>query len=329
MSTKKSSQKVALGPVEAQDHKCSLFPFEREDVLTLQEAKQQAGWSISAFDLPKAWRLTQGEDVKIAVLDSGCDLDHPDLADNLLPGINFIKKGKPPQDDNGHGTHATGIICAGNNDIGVVGVAPQSKVLPVKVLDKYGNGSLENVALGIRWAVKQGADIISMSLGAPTKLQQVRKAIQYAAKKGIPTFVAAGNAGKTKEVFYPAAYPETIAIGSINEEFDRSSFSNTGRNLDFMAPGSRIMSTVPDNWYAIMTGTSMACPWAVGVAALVLAFAKAKKLKVPLKTVEDYRKVFRKHTIPINNKAWKDKKFYQGFGIIDPRKLLQDSLVTG
>ena len=314
--------------MQAQDHKCSLFPFEREDVLTLQEAKQQAGWNISAFDLPKAWRLTQGEGVRVAVLDSGCDLDHPDLKGNLLPGTNYVKPGKPPADDNGHGTHATGIICAENNDIGTVGVAPHTKVIPIKVLDRAGNGSLENVAKGIRWAVKQKADIISMSLGAPTKLQQVRKAIQYAAKRGVPTFVAAGNAGNTKEVFYPAAYPETIAIGSINEEFDRSSFSNTGRNLDFMAPGSRIMSTVPDDWYAIMTGTSMACPWAVGIAALILSFARAKRLQVPLKTVEDYRNVFRKHTTPIRNKDM-DKKFYQGFGIIDPRKFLKNDLITG
>ena len=93
--------------------------------------------------------------------------------------------------------------------------------MPVKVLDKNGNGSLEKVAEGIRWAVANNADIISMSLGSPRPIQQIRKAIQLAAKRGIPTFVAGGNAGNTKDVFYPAAYPETIAIGSIDSNFDR------------------------------------------------------------------------------------------------------------
>lgn len=302
---------------------CKLFPVKREDVLTLQEARQRAGWNITAFNLPEAWKHTQGEGVKIAVLDSGCDLDHPDLKGNLLPGINLVMPGHPPWDDNQHGTHVIGTICAENNELGVVGVAPEAKVMPVKILDKHGNGNLKNVVMGIHWAIEHDADIISMSLGAPVQIPSVRKAIIEAAKKGIPTFVAAGNAGNTKDVFYPAAYPETIAIGSVDENFKRSKFSNTGRNLDFMAPGDKIFSTVPDDWYAILSGTSMACPFAVGVAALVLSYAKKHKLGVSLNTVEDFRNAFRKHCIPISDRKWKDKKFYQGFGIIDPRKLLE------
>lgn len=306
-------------------NRCSLFPYEVEEVLSLQAAKQQVGWNISAFDLPKAWQHSQGEDVKIAVLDSGVDLDHPDLIDNLLPGINFVNRSKDPWDDNQHGTHVTGIICAKNNDIGMVGVAPKAKVMPVKVLDKNGNGNLLNVVEGIRWAVENNSDIICMSLGAPRPVQQVRKAIQLATRKGIPCFVAAGNAGVTKEVFYPAAYPETIAIGSIDQNFDRSNFSNTGENLDFMAPGGKIFSTVPDDWYAVLNGTSMACPFAVGCAALVLSYKKnyPNKAKFSLKSVQDYRNIFKKHTIPISNKDYGDKKFFQGFGIIDPRKFME------
>lgn len=304
------------------NHPCSLFPYEVEDVLSLQDAKQKSGWSITAFDLPRAWNLTKGDGVKVAVLDTGCDLDHPDLDANLLPGINFVEPGKKPWDDNQHGTHVAGIIAAENNDVGMVGVAPNAKIIPVKVLDKNGNGSLLNVAKGIRWAVDNGADIICMSLGAPRPVQQVRKAIKYAAKRGVPCFVAAGNAGMTKEVFYPAAYPETIAIGSIREDFKRSSFSNTGQNLDFMAPGDRIFSTVPDNWYSILSGTSMACPFAAGVAALVLSYVREHKT-TKLESVQDYRNVFKEHTVPINDRKLKNKKFYQGFGIIDPRLLLE------
>lgn len=303
--------------------KCKLFPFERVDCLSVQDAKQKAGWNITAFDLPSAWKHSQGEGVKIAVLDSGCDLDHPDLVNNLLPGKNFVNPRKPPVDVLGHGSHVTGTICAENNDIGVVGVAPKAKVIPVKVLGDDGNGNLLNVAKGIRWAADQGADFISMSLGAPVPVQQVRKAIQYAAKKKAVCFVAAGNAGNTKEVFYPAAYPETIAIGAINKFYNRAKFSNTGRNLDFMAPGVDIFSTVPDNWYAHLSGSSMAQPFACAVAALLLSYSRNNKTSLKLETAEDYRKIFKQHVVPIKNGNYAGKKFYQGFGIIDPRLFLE------
>ena len=307
-----------------QDGKCSLFPFEIEEIVSLQSAKQRAGWGITAFNLPNAWKISQGEGVTVAVLDSGCDLNHPDLVKNLVPGMNMIDPRKKPADDNQHGTHVAGIIAAVNNDIGMVGVAPKAKIMPVKVLDKNGNGSLSNVAKGIRWAVDHGADIITMSLGSPRPLQTVRKAIQYAAKNRVPCFVAAGNAGNTKEVFYPAAYPETIAIGSIDENFDRSKFSNTGKNLDFMAPGGKIFSTIPNDWYAILSGTSMACPFAVGVAALVLSYKKSgENGRIQLENIEDFRTLLKKGTIPINNKGYAGKKFFEGFGVIDPRKFIK------
>lgn len=315
---KKKSRKTKVD----NKHKCKLLPYESEQVLSLQDAEQKAGWNITAFNLPSAWDKTKGDGVRVAVLDTGCDLDHPDLVDNLLPGINMVSPGKPPEDDNQHGTHVSGIIAAENNDIGMVGVAPSAKIIPVKVLDRHGNGNLLNVAEGIRWAVDVGkADLMCMSLGSPRPVQQVRKALQYAASKGVVCFVAAGNAGFTKEVFYPAAYPETIAIGSINENFDRSSFSNTGKSLDFMAPGGKIFSTVPDNWYAVLSGTSMACPFAVGVAALMLSYVRNRKINISLDSVEDYREILRKYTTPISNDTLNDKAFYTGFGIIDPRKL--------
>lgn len=303
--------------------KCSLFPFEREEVLSIQEAIQKYGWGITAFDLPSVWSKSKGEGVKVAVLDTGVDLDHPDLAQNILPGYNFIEPGNRPWDDNQHGTHVAGIIAAANNQIGMVGVAPEAKIIPVKVLNRNGNGSLVEVAKGIRWAVDEGkADLICMSLGSPNPAQEVRKAIQHALSKGVVCFVAAGNAGVTKEVYYPANYPETIAIGSIDENLCRSGFSNTGANLDFMAPGGRIFSTVPDNWYAVLSGTSMATPFAAGVAALVLSYVRSRGCGTKLGTNEDYIKVFREHTVPVTNKDLKDKMFYQGFGIIEPKKLI-------
>lgn len=305
------------------DYSCKLLPYTKTECVSMLDAQQKAGWGITAFDLPKAWQYTQGEGVTIAVLDTGADLDHPDLVENLLEGINFCDKSKPPQDGNGHGTHVTGILVASNNDIGMVGVCPKAKVVPVKVLDNKGNGNLFHVADGIRWAADRGVDFITMSLGAPVKVQNVRKAIQYANSKGVVVFCAAGNAGKTKEIFYPANYDETIAIGAIDENFKRADFSCTGLNLDFMAPGDEIFSTFPNNWYSTLSGTSMACPFAVGVAALVKSYVKAGKAQIKLDTTEDYRELFRNYTTSVSDENLSDPMFYSGFGIIDPRKLIE------
>jgi len=302
-------------------HKCKLLPFSRREVLSIQESKQQLGWGITVFDLPEVWKKTQGEGVVVAVLDSGCDLNHPDLKNNLLSGKNFIDPTKEPIDENGHGTHCTGIICAENNLIGMVGVAPKTKVIPVKVLDKNGSGNLIDVANGIRWAVDQKVDFISLSLGSPIPVEQVRTAIQYAESNGVVCFCAAGNAGNTREIFYPANYPETIGIGSINKDFDRSNFSCTGTDLDFLAPGNEIFSTVPESWYAILSGTSMANPFAVGIACLLLSYNRENGNKINLMSSQDYRDELKKHCIDVKNKEFAKQKFFEGFGIINPQDL--------
>lgn len=303
-------------------YKCKLPKCKVEEITSLDDAKEKAGWGITAFNLPKTWESTQGEGVVIAVLDTGVDLDHPDLVNNLLPGMNFVEQGRPPEDKNSHGSHCAGILVAEKNEIGMVGVAPKAKVMPIKVLDKNGSGNMVNVALGIKWAVDHGADIISMSLGCPNPLQQVRKAIQYAESKGVTVFCAAGNAGITKEIMYPASYPETIGISAIDENFDRASFTCTGPDLDFMAPGVSIFSTIPDNWYACMSGSSMAAPFVVGVAALALSYVRKKNLKVKLTCANDYRELLKKYCTPIKNENFGGKKFYQGFGIINPNDMM-------
>ena len=298
---------------------CHLLPYEREDLLTMQDVEQRIGWEITAFNLPEAWNYSQGEGVIVAVLDTGADLDHDDLICNLLPGKNFVNPDMPPEDDNGHGSHVTGIISACNNECGVVGIAPKSKVIPVKILDHKGSGNLVNTSNAIRWAADQGVNFITMSLGSPVPMPMVRSAIQYAASKGVITFCAAGNAGNTHQIFYPAAYPETIGIGAIDENFDRANFSCSGPDLDFVCPGVDICSTVPDNWYAVLSGTSMANPFAVGVACLLLSYKKAKNLNIQLNNANDYINILKQYTIP--TKDFNGQHLFEGFGIIDPRKM--------
>lgn len=295
----------------------NLLPYVREDVLSIQDAQQKYGWEITAFNLPKTWEKTQGEGTIVAVLDTGADLDHEDLVENLLPGKNFVNKKESPIDSQGHGSHIAGIICASDNNVGIVGVAPKSKVMPVKVLDNNGSGKPKDVADGILWATDQKVDFITMSLGSPYPIPEVHKAIQYAESKGVVVWCAAGNAGKTHNIFYPAAYSETIGIGAIDENFDRANFSCTGPDLDFLAPGVKILSTVPKNWYAVLSGTSMANPFAVGVGCLLLSYKRRKNLDLPLNSSRDYIDFLKKYTTSIKD----SNKLFEGFGIIDPRKM--------
>ena len=304
-------------------HKCRLLPHKKKDVYSIQEVKQNAGWNITAFELPKVWEKTQGEGVVIGVIDSGCDINHQDLVANVLPGVNLIERGQEPFDKQGHGTALAGILVAENNNLGVVGVAPKAKIRPIKALNNKGQGDSRIVAEGIRWAVDNGVDMISMSIGAPFPAQQMRKAIQLACNKNIPVFVAAGNMGFTKEIFYPANYPETIAIGAVDMEMRRAKFSNTGINLDFMAPGVDILTTAPNNWYSIYSGTSMAQPFACGIAALLLSYSKSSRgSNLQLDTIDKLRDELKKYTTPVANGNYTHSQFYEGFGIIDPRKFL-------
>ena len=232
------------------DELCYLPSFDRVDAISALGNSKPPGWQITAFNIPSIWQYSKGEGVKIAVLDSGADLTHPDLKYNLLPGINLVTANYPPYDDNCHGSHVSGIIAGTDSGNGVVGISPRAKVMPVKVLNGAGAGTMDKVVACIRWAIDNGADIISMSLGTRNPLEEVRLAIVEAAAKGIVTFCAGGNAGSTKQLLYPAAYSETISIGAIDENSIRANFSCTGPNLDFVAPGVNIYSTVPPSWYA-------------------------------------------------------------------------------
>jgi subtilisin family serine protease len=219
----------------------------------------------------EAWAscLLGSPDVVVAVVDSGVDLTNPDLVANLAPGDNFVEPGSPPADDIGHGTHVAGIIGASLNGLGVVGVAPQVKILPVRVMNA-GSGTTSAIAAGIRWAADR-AQIINLSLGGPTISKTLQAAIDYAIQtKGRLVVAAAGNDGDTgNQTEYPAAYPGVVAVGAVDGTGQHASFSNTGSYVMFSAPGVNITSTFLAGQYAALSGTSMASPHVAGLAGLI------------------------------------------------------------
>ncbi|HEY9855748.1 MAG TPA: S8 family peptidase [Stenomitos sp.] len=231
---------------------------------------------------PEAWSLTRGAGVTVAVVDTGADLTHPDLQGRLVAGYDATTKGNTPKDENGHGTHVAGIIAASaNNGTGVVGIAPEAKVMPVKVLSADGSGSDADVADGITWAADHGAQVLNMSLGGPGESQVLEDAVNYALKKGVAVIAAMGNDG-TNEMSYPAAYPGVVAVGATDSKDQTADFSQWGEWISVAAPGVQILSTFPTyqvnlndygfpQSYATLDGTSMASPAVAGLAALVKA----------------------------------------------------------
>lgn len=293
---------------------CTLLPYIQEPVYGLTtQTIQYVGWEIKKFNIQNLWNKSTGKDIIIGVVDTGCDFNHEDIKDNILQGINIIDPKKDPMDDNGHGTHVSGTICAKNNGVGMVGVAPESKIKPIKVLDEKGVGSSRNIANGVKWAADNNCQLITMSLGSKGNNRLVSNAIDYAVKKGSIVFCAAGNSGANQDIMYPAKLETTIAIGAIDENFNRTDFTCSGEELDFLSPGHEIVSCIPDNQYAMMSGTSMANPFAVGCAALYLSYYKN------LKNKQDYIDMFKKTTIHLEDPEYKNKKKYEGYGILNPK----------
>jgi len=223
-------------------------------------------WHVNRISLTQAWDLGIGSSsVKIAILDTGVQLDHPDLQSKLVPGYDWGDGDSDPTDNNGHGTHCSGIAAAAtNNGVGVVGVGRDCMIMPVKV---FGNRGGQALVDGIQWAADQGAHVISMSLKI-SNFPQLHQAVQYAASKGVVLIAAAGNDNSTA-VNYPAGYPEVMAVASSDPDDSRSGFSTYGDWVDVAAPGSNILSTVPGSAYGVSSGTSMACPLVAGLAGLV------------------------------------------------------------
>ncbi len=258
--------------------------------IVAQTQKEKISWAKILLDVPSVWQTTQGKGTKVAVLDTGVDPDHPDLEDAIVGQKDFTGDGI--EDKNGHGTHCAGIIAARLNGVGFVGVSPQADLLIGKVLNNKGRGSFDWIASGVDWAVGQGADIISMSLGGPVSTHTLFKAIHAALLKGIFVICAAGNEGSLAQnaIGFPGRYGGVTTVASHDQNGNRSGFSSSGGELDFMAPGSEIWSTYKDGGYATLSGTSMATPFVAGLSALIAARHKnSTSRKTPLENNEDLK----------------------------------------
>lgn len=256
-------------------------------------------WGLNSVFAPEAWAAGYtGQGVTVAIVDSGVQLDHPDLADRLWANVeetandgidndgngfiddvfgwDFVEGDGVPQDGSGHGTHVAGIVGATNNEFGVTGVAHDVELMVLRVLDDQGSGSSFSVGQAIRYAVNNGADIVNLSLGAADS-RTIRNAIEYAELHDVLIVVASGNAA-AGEPGFPARYSNTrtnvLSVGAYNEDLRLASFSNRvgdSEAVQIDAPGVSIYSTLLDGRYGFLSGTSMATPYVSGVAALVMS----------------------------------------------------------
>jgi len=296
-----------------------LPPFKVDKVMLA--TAETIDWGLKLLGIPPLWKETQGEGIKVGVLDTGIALEHPDLQPAILKAQDFTRSPSAAYDAQGHGTHVSGIIAARRNAKGIVGVAPQSKIIAAKVLNDEGAGTSQDIIAGIHWAIESGADILSMSLGSPEPDEGIHQALLLAISKGVFVITAAGNEGPDLDtVGYPAGFPEMVAVGSIDRRKHLSQFSSRGRQVDVVAPGDEITSCYPPRSYATLSGTSMATPFISGVVALALAKHRKMGGKTPLRTQQDLIEHLCRTSADAGLAGF-DPLY--GCGIVNPAKLIQ------
>ncbi|MFC3788160.1 S8 family serine peptidase [Paenibacillus sp. GCM10012307] len=241
---------------------------------TVKKHAQPGGgipWGVQQVKAPSAWSRTTGHRIKIGVIDTGVDFNHPDLRNSLNRGINLLNRSELPHDDNGHGTHIAGTIAAANQPKGMIGVAPRATICPVKAFDQNGSAYVSDIILGIDWCVRNRIHIINMSFGMKSRSKSLLNAVTNAYNAGVIIVASSGNDGRRKAIDYPARYPQTISVGATNKLRRIALFSNRGSHIDIYAPGDKIISAWLRGKYNEMSGTSMATSHVSGAIALLLA----------------------------------------------------------
>jgi thermitase len=274
-------------------------------------------WGLNKTNCSQAWDVTQGENVIVAVIDSGVDGSHPDLEDNLWTnsqgtwGWDFSDNDAYPSPDGAHGTHVAGTIAAvGNNGRGVIGVAPNVTIMAVKIFPRAYSSVCANA---IRYAVDNGAKVLNNSWGPQSRSvsdRTIENAIEYAHSKGAVIVFAAGNSNDDADYYHGGNHPKTISVGAVDSSFRKASFSNYGSTVDISAPGVTIYSTMPSNGYGQMSGTSMAAPHVAGLAALIMS-------RYPDYSNEKVRDVITGNAIPISHSQ-------MGAGVMDAWASVED-----
>lgn len=297
--------------MEQKNKHARLIPFKVNSVETTAD---MIPYGVKTIEAPHIWRSGEkGKGVVVAILDTGIDLNHPDLKDRIIGGRNFTKEGSPDDylDRNGHGTHVAGIIGASENEKGVVGVAPECSLLIVKVLDGDGSGDYQGITEGIKWATKwrgkngERVRIMNMSLGGAEDDHNLHEAIKKAVEEDILVVVASGNEGddneETFEAGYPACYKECIEVSASDENNRLAPFSNNNEYVDCIASGVNVLSTYIGSQYAKLSGTSMATPHISGALALIVNVGE-KYFNRHLCESEVYALLI-KNTVPLGFKA--------------------------
>lgn len=258
-------------PLVMRNYTPPLFPNDPHYTNQLQ-------WALNQVDAPEAWGYSTGRNILIAVLDTGADLDHPDLADKVRTDIDwdFVNDDDSADDDHGHGAHVSGIAAAAtDNGIGVAGLGWEATILPLKVMDENGDGDSELLAQAIIYAAYQGADVINMSLGGAVACPtEVQSAADYAYDKGVVLVAASGNHGGSEgpnAEMFPANCEHVLGIAATDSSDNHPGYSNYGNHVSVAAPGSSIYSTLMGGGYGYKSGTSMATPYVAGLAALLRA----------------------------------------------------------
>lgn len=273
-------------------------------------------WGPQKIEVDSAWNMTLGDpSILVAIVDTGIDWNHPDLADNYVPlGYDWVNNDPDPMDDHGHGTHCAGVIAAvANNSVGIAGLA-QVRIMAEKCLDESGSGSSSDVARAIIHAVDQGADIISCSLGSYRKNTLLYESVRYAHERDVLVVAAAGNDAIDSKHF-PAAYDEVLAITATDQNDAPASFTNFGFWVKVAAPGVDIYSTIWDDSYAYASGTSMAAPHVSGVAALIWS-------QFPNMTRDQVWAQLQNAVDDLGNPGF---DVYYGFGRINARKAVEQA----
>ncbi|TWT24849.1 S8 family peptidase [Planomicrobium sp. CPCC 101110] len=286
-----------------------LIPYRIEEITAVAP---QIPEGVRMIKAPEVWeKADNGKGNVIAILDTGCQSNHPDLEARIVAGRNFTPDYNDDEanfeDNNGHGTHVAGTAAASLREGGIAGVAPEAQLLILKVLDAQGSGDYAGIIEGIHYAIDwtgpngEKTTVISMSLGGPDDVPELHEAIKRAVAAGIPVVCAAGNEGDdspdTDELAYPGAYREVIQVGAIDFNRKIASFSNTNDEIDLVAPGVNIQSAYLNGQYASLSGTSMATPHISGALALIKTIAEKEYVR-KLTEAELYAQLVRR-TVPL------------------------------